>query len=418
MKTVGIITEFNPFHKGHEYIIKKAKEVTDADYCVIITSGNFVQRGEPSFIDKYTKTKIALNHGANLVIEMPVQFSTASAEHFATCGVSILNSLGIIDYLAFGVENENLEVIGNIANILNNEQDDFKKLIKQNLSNGESFALARANALKQVIKNDNIDFLNKPNNILALEYIKALKKINSKIKPIGIKRIVADYHEDFTDYNISHNSEFSSIDNARLYSASNLRKLKNKELEDILIDIDINYKEELYKSYPLRLKNSFSNIAGSKLLDATIKNNNVYFDVPDFLWDKICNNISNYTDFTSFIMSIKTKEISYTSISRGLMHIILNITKHDVEYLKNNSYGNYIRVLGFRKDSSCLLTEISNNTDLALITKVSDYKDVLPKQAIPFFEKNLYADGVYRLCLQEDLKQVLPTEFTRKFITV
>lgn len=418
MKTVGIITEFNPFHKGHEYIIKKAKEVTGADYCVIITSGNFVQRGEPSFIDKYTKTKIALNHGANLVIEMPVQFSTASAEHFATCGVSILNSLGIIDYLAFGVENENLEVIGNIANILNNEQDDFKKLIKQNLSNGESFALARANALKQVIKNDNIDFLNKPNNILALEYIKALKKINSKIKPIGIKRIVADYHEDFTDYNISHNSEFSSIDNARLYSASNLRKLKNKELEDILIDIDINYKEELYKSYPLRLKNSFSNIAGSKLLDATIKNNNVYFDVPDFLWDKICNNISNYTDFTSFIMSIKTKEISYTSISRGLMHIILNITKHDVEYLKNNSYGNYIRVLGFRKDSSCLLTEISNNTDLALITKVSDYKDVLPKQAIPFFEKNLYADGVYRLCLQEDLKQVLPTEFTRKFITV
>lgn len=418
MKTVGIITEFNPFHKGHEYIIKKAKEVTDADYCVIITSGNFVQRGEPSFIDKYTKTKIALNHGANLVIEMPVQFSTASAEHFATCGVSILNSLGIIDYLAFGVENENLEVIGNIANILNNEQDDFKKLIKQNLSNGESFALARANALKQVIKNDNIDFLNKPNNILALEYIKALKKINSKIKPIGIKRIVADYHEDFTDYNISHNSESSSIDNARLYSASNLRKLKNKELEDILIDIDINYKEELYKSYPLRLKNSFSNIAGSKLLDATIKNNNVYFDVPDFLWDKICNNISNYTDFTSFIMSIKTKEISYTSISRGLMHIILNITKHDVEYLKNNSYGNYIRVLGFRKDSSCLLTEISNNTDLALITKVSDYKDVLPKQAIPFFEKNLYADGVYRLCLQEDLKQVLPTEFTRKFITV
>ena len=418
MKTVGIITEFNPFHKGHEYIIKKAKEVTDADYCVIITSGNFVQRGAPSFIDKYTKTKIALNHGANLVIEMPVQFSTASAEHFATCGVSILNSLGIIDYLAFGVENENLEVIGNIANILNNEQDDFKKLIKQNLSNGESFALARANALKQVIKKDNIDFLNKPNNILALEYIKALKKINSKIKPIGIKRIVADYHEDFTDYNISHNSEFSSIDNARLYSASNLRKLKNKELEDILIDIDINYKKELYKSYPLRLKNSFSNIAGSKLLDATTKNNNVYFDVPDFLWDKICNNISNYTDFTSFIMSIKTKEISYTSISRGLMHIILNITKHDVEYLKNNSYGNYIRVLGFRKDSSCLLTEISNNTDLALITKVSDYKDVLPKQAIPFFEKNLYADGVYRLCLQEDLKQVLPTEFTRKFITV
>lgn len=413
MKTVGIITEFNPFHKGHEYIIKEAKKQTGADYCIIVTSGNFVQRGEPSFIDKYTKTTVALKHGADLVIEMPFQFSTSSAEYFAMCGVSILNSLKIVDYLAFGVENEDLNVINNIADILNNEQSEFKHILKRSLANGDNYATARAYALKKVMSDDNMDFLSRPNNILALEYIKALKKLNSTIKPIGIKRIIADYHESFS-------SEISQTEDvlARLYSGSNLRALNDEKVIKLLSKIDPLYVDKFSKSYPIRLRKSFSSIAGIKLLEAISKGNNDYFDVSPSLYDKIKKNIYQYQDYTSFIKLLKTKEISYTAISRGLLHMILGITKHDIEYLRNNNYGNYIRVLGFKKEAACILTEIKNNSSLTIITKTSNYKNELHPAISIHFTKGIHADDLYRMCTVIDLKSDLPNEFTHKLITL
>ncbi len=412
MKVVGIITEFNPFHKGHEYIINKAKEVTNSDFCIVITSGNFVQRGEPSYVDKYTKTKIALLHGCDLCIELPVFFSTASAEYFALAAVNILNSLGIVDYLAFGVENNNLKVIENIADILNSEQLEYKNSLKGFLKEGLSFPKARKQALEIVLKSDNLDFIHSPNNILALEYIKALKKINSSIKPIGIKRINAGYHEEFLDNIQITDEEYER----RLYSASNIRKLKDDLAIDLLKDFDISYMDSFKKAYPIYTSNCFSAIAGSKLLEAINAEANTYFDVPDYLWDKIRKSIYKYTDFKSFVMLLKSKEISYTAISRALLHIILGINKSDIQTSITNNYGGYIRVLGFREESSILLTKIKEHSQMQIITKVSNYTELLSDKSKRQFKKSIDADNLYRLCGSIDYKSNESNEFTRKII--
>ena len=413
MKVVGIITEFNPFHKGHEYIIKKAKETTGADYCIIITSGNFVQRGEPSFVDKYTKTFIALKHGADLVIELPVQFATASAEYFATCAVSILNNMGIVNYLAFGVEDENIEILENIVEILNNEQDEYKIALRRNVSSGLNYASARAKALAEVLKNDDLDFINKPNNILALEYLKALKKLNSSIEAVGIKRIKADYHEEFSDTRDS----LCASEN-RLFSASNIRKLNDEALKEILLSIDNEYLKNFGTAYPLKLSKSFSLLIGAELVKAVNRGENPYFDVPDYLWDKICKNIYGYTDYEDFIMKLKSKEISYTTISRALLHIGLNITTEDIENIRKNNYGGYIRVLGFKNASKEIFTEIKKKSDVVIITKPKEYKNLLSEQGKVQFKQGLCADDLYRLCSSCDYKITLPNEFMRKLIVL
>ncbi|MDE6209435.1 MAG: nucleotidyltransferase family protein [Lachnospiraceae bacterium] len=427
MKTVGIITEFNPFHKGHRYIISKAKEVTGADFCIIITSGSFVQRGEPSFIDKYTKTTIALRNGADLVIELPIPFSCASAEYFATCAVTLLNNLNIVDFLAFGVEANNLDVLNKVADILIEEPDEYKKLLKLNLSCGYNFVSSRSKSLSALLPDIDLSFINGPNNILGLEYIKALKKLNSPITPVCISRINAGYHDVFDD-TPSANDDFTSDTyisdtscnniNNRLYSASNLRNLEDKQLVSLLADIDTAYEYNYAKTYPVRLNNSFSAVAGTLILSAINNSNNIYFDVPDYLFDKIKNNFSRYTCYSDFILSLKSKDISYTSISRALLHIVLNITTELVNNMIADNYGNYIRILGFKKDSTILFKNIKNNSDIKLITNVKNYSNDLNGNALKYFEHSLKAEDIYRLCQTMDLKSVIKNEYEQKFLTL
>lgn len=195
MKTVAIIAEFNPFHNGHKYIVNQAKKITNSDYCISIMSGNFLQRGIPSMWDKYTRATIAVQEGIDLCLELPFPYATGSAYDFAMGAVSILNSLNSVDYLCFGAETDDLALFERITEILINEPDEYKTQLKTYLSQGLSFPSARSNALVSILQDTSIsDLLSKPNNILALEYIHSLKKINSPIKPIIIKRIIANYH--------------------------------------------------------------------------------------------------------------------------------------------------------------------------------------------------------------------------------
>lgn len=432
MKTVGIITELNPFHNGHKYIISKAKEITGADFCIVITSGSFVQRGEPSFIDKYTKTAIALRNGADLVIELPIPFSCASAEYFATCAVTLLNSLNIIDYLAFGIEESSLDILNQIADILTNEPIEYKKLLKLNLSNGHSFAASRSLALSSFIPDIDLSFIEKPNTILALEYIKALKKINSHITPIGILRINAGYHDVFEDTMSGKNNiiadsfinktftdnTFNNDINNRLYSASNLRNLEDEQLFLLLSSVDTYYVYNYAKTYPIRINNSFSAVAGGRILYAINNGDNIFFDVPDYLFDKIKNNFSRYTGYSDFILSLKSKDISYTSISRALLHIILNITTELVNNMATDSYGNYIRILGVKKDSKIIFKHIKNNSDIKLITNVKNYVNELQGNALKYFEHSLKSEDIYRLCQTMDYKCMIKNEYEQKFLTL
>ena len=190
MRVNGIISEYNPFHNGHKYLLTESKKATSADYTVIVMSGNFVQRGAPALINKYKRAEMALQNGADLVLELPKYYATASAEYFAMGGISLLDKLGVVTNLSFGSECGDLAVLEKIARILVEEPNDYTILLRENLKKGQSYPTARTNALLEY----NADFgeykdvLSSPNNILGIEYLKALLKRKSSIQPYTLLR--------------------------------------------------------------------------------------------------------------------------------------------------------------------------------------------------------------------------------------
>ena len=221
MKVVGIIAEYNPFHKGHEYQIRYAREILGADYIVVAMSGDFVQRGAPALMEKHLRAEMALLGGADLILEMPVQTATASAEGFAAGGVSLLDGLGVVDELCFGSECGDTETLMNIAQILIKEPFEYRKLLQQNLRTGMSFPAARSSALIRYMRekatsvhntfgvsSEHIELiLSSPNNILGIEYCKALLRLNSRILPHALLRKGCGYHD--TDFSLLSDEEFS-----------------------------------------------------------------------------------------------------------------------------------------------------------------------------------------------------------------
>lgn len=211
-KVLGIIAEYNPFHNGHLYHLEQSKKQTGCTYSVAIISGNFTQRGSTSLVDKWEKASCALANGIDLVIELPTIYATSSAENFAEGSIKILDSLKIIDYLSFGSECGDIETLDKIANILYKEPKDFKLLLTKELnSNGVSYPKACQNALKAYLTNTNnknctkyISEFSSPNNILGIEYLKALKKYKSKIKPLSIMRYESGHNE------VGFNNNFAS----------------------------------------------------------------------------------------------------------------------------------------------------------------------------------------------------------------
>ncbi len=401
MKVVGLITEYNPFHDGHKYHIEQAKKLTGADYAIVIMSGNYVQRGAPSFVDKYTKTAVALNNGADLIIELPYCFACASAEYFSYCAVSILDKLNIVDYICFGAENDDIMTLTQIANTLVSEPQNYKDVLKSSLKAGNSFATARSTALKQCLDFDE-EIINSPNNILGIEYIKALIKRKSPIKPIAIKRINANYHD----------NDFDS----RFYSATAIRS--QTDTLSILNEIDLQYAESFEQSYPITT-NDFDSILGASLLQHYSANDfETIFDLsPDFI-NKIINNIYSYSDINSFIETLKSKDITYSYISRGLLHILLDIKTSDISKYLANDITDYIRVLGFRANTP-LLGAIKKSSNLAIITQIADAKNILsslPSHNLQLLKNSNHADNIYRMIAMNKYKSNIQNEYTRKII--
>ena len=198
-RVLGIIAEYNPFHNGHLYHIAKSKEETGAQYVVAVISGNFVQRGNTSIVNKWVKTRMALSNGVDLVIELPTIYSTSSAENFAEGAIKILNSLGIVDTISFGMEAKDISTLNNIANVLYTEPKEYVTMLTHDALSQSSFPKARENALMMYL-NDIKRYANVmagSNNILGIEYLKALKKTKSTITPVGIKREKVLYNDKY-----------------------------------------------------------------------------------------------------------------------------------------------------------------------------------------------------------------------------
>lgn len=414
MKTAGIIAEYNPFHLGHQHQINYVKEIAGADYIIIAMSGDYVQRGAPALLPKHIRTEMALRGGADLVLELPAAVSTASAEAFARGGVELLDSLNVVDFLCFGSESGEMEPFRQVAQILTEEPEEYREKLRDFLRQGMSFPTARSRALLFVLSQKGLPkaemrppkeqtptmqqeemqqleaFLSSPNNILGIEYCKALLKLHSDICPVTLLRQGSGYHE----------TELSSM---KMPSASAVRRYIAEQ------EFSFDKLEETLRPY--------LGEASAKLLTSSVKARGFvtenqldlllhyclftavredtlteYQDMSDALAKRISNTINQYQNFQQYVSLLKTREITQTRIQRALLHVLLRIKAAPAPV-------GYARVLGFQKSAAPLLSAIKKNATVPLITKAADAPGLLTGTALQAFEETVCASNIYESLL-------------------
>lgn len=398
MKVNGIIAEYNPFHNGHKYHLEASLKSTGADYTIIAMSGNFMQRGTPAMIHKYARAEMALKNGADLVLEIPSFYACASAEYFAHGGVSLLDQLGVVDCLCFGSECGDVAVLTQIAEILTHEPDAFRQYLTTCLKQGHSYPTARSLALAAYLEgycaSSKEHCASTPNNILGIEYIRALRSRNSNIKPVTIKREGAQYHEQTlsTDY-----PSATAIRHA-IYTHHNRPKTDSGSLAtltDQLPDSALDILQNVCNTIQPIQMNDFSQILLYKLLCQAPYGYEKYLDISNDLSDKIGKNLFRFQNCSNFCDLLKSKDITHTRLSRCLLHILLDIRTKDMEHYKAMDYVPYARVLGLRKDAVALLSAIKKHASIPLITKLADAENILGTDALEMLRRDIQISHIY-----------------------
>lgn len=402
MKIVGLIAEYNPFHNGHLYHIEKTKELTGADYVIVVMSGNFVQRGIPAIMPKHLRTEAALKGGASLVIELPVCYATGSAEFFAYGAVSLLNKLGCVDCICFGSECGDIKVLQSLAKFVYDEPQEYKEFLNKYLRAGNSFPLARQKAAEDFLKSESLaSILAKPNNILGIEYLKALYRLNSSMKPYTIQRMVSHYHD--TELHETYSSA-SAI--RKHFTEHNVMHLEN-QIPDTSISL---LKENYQKRYPV-YPNDFSLLLRYRLLNETKVSLTQYADVSEELANRIIKNLNSYLNFEQFCELLKTKEVTYARISRALLHILLSIKKEDYDEIE------YAHILGFRTTDTPLLSELKRHTCIPLLTKLTAV-DTLSDSAKKMLNIDIYASNLYEAIVTDKFKRPFRNEYEHPIVRI
>ena len=384
MKAVGVITEYNPLHSGHILHINMSKSMSASDVVVCVISGDYVQRGEPAIIDKFSRARMALESGVDLVVELPVEYCLSSAEGFAEGAVTILNNLHI-DSLCFGCEDADASSMSELVDILLNETADFKKCLTKHLNQGMSYAAARKEALSQYTGGKYDKFISKSNNILGIEYIKAVKKHNFDIKFLPVNREGADYNDEV----------YSDLSNP---SATSIRTaILNGRLEEIALPSQTREVISNTSAFPVFF-DDFANLLYYKLEQELIRTGynkeefvnilSQYKDISTDMAGKIYNeytkncNACCYPSLSAFAQKIKTKQYALSRIKRALLRIVLDLSS-------DASPESFIRILGFSGKGREYLSYIKTmDENVPIITKVADYKELYYSQ--------IHAHNVYR----------------------
>lgn len=382
MKLTGLITEYNPFHNGHQYHLMNSKKTTDADAIVVVMSGNFVQRGTPALLDKWTRTEMALRGGADLVLELPAVFATGSAEIFALGAVRVLDGLSKINHVVFGSESGNLAPLEKVAHYLHDEPADFQEALKSELSSGHSFPVARERALKILLNEEGVPTL--PNDILGIEYIKAGLRMNTAMSFGTIQRLSSDYHDIDTDKalssatairkaffegklnEISHTLPKTSFDALNAFSDQTVHPDKLGEL--------LLYKIRTTDVHTLEKIQDVSEGLEFRIKDASLK-------------------AKGYTELVDLV---KTKRYVRTRIQRALLNILLNVESELVSSVYNTKDAAYARVLGFNDTGRKAMNFIRKDAEIPLITNINKY---VPDRSIieEMLHLDMQATDVYTL---------------------
>jgi predicted nucleotidyltransferase len=411
MKICAIIAEYNPFHNGHKYLIEQAKTLTKADAVICIMSGNFVQRGEPACYNKWVRTKMALLNGIDLVIELPTLFATSSAEIFAKGAIDIVNSLGSIDYLCFGAETDDITILKEIANVVADESETYKELLKNELSKGLSFPNARSNCIYKLMNkkysNEIIEnIVSSPNNILAIEYLKALIKTNSTIIPFAVKRKGESYNSETLESDFSSatairtsiiNSSFNQIKHT---VPDSVFSIMNEEFNLGNLPLSINnFEKEIF--YKIVSKDEFQL---SKILD-----------IEEGLEYAIKTAYNNSRTINELIDNVKSKRYTRSRIQRIMIHILLDIETH---YIKEYSITSlYARILGFSKFGRKVLPVITKSSRIPIVTKLSTFmKETANESQKELMKLDIIATNIYNLERSITDRRIINEDYTSPII--
>ena len=420
MKVTGIIAEYNPFHKGHEHHLIQTRKSLGSDYIIVVMSGNYVQRGAPTIIDKYSRAEMALKCGADLVLELPACYSTASAEYFAFGGTAILDKLNVVDHLCFGTESLDsaeeemdfrllTEKFAKIADLLVEEPQEYKAVLKESMKAGLSHAASASRAIGAVLGEEYVTLMETSNNILGVQYMRALKILGSSIKPVPIARKLSSHKDtQITEGFSSATSIRNSIFNR--YDVNSLSSTVPKSVLDILTD-------RYLVTFPI-FRDDFSIILGEKLLSAkNCEDLTEYFAVPKDLANRFLKLRNEYRTFNQFRELSYTKNMNKATVGRALMHITLGIKEQDMQKLYNNKENmQAVKVLGFRESAKPLLGEIKKKADINLVTKLADYRPDPDADGVDMIEQTTRMDMLYRMVAMNKFDVEIPTPYEQEII--
>lgn len=399
MQVLGIIAEYNPFHNGHEYHFKKSKEMTNADVTVAVMSGNFVQRGEPAQINKWIRTEMAVRNGIDLVLELPFVYACNNSDLFAKGSIALLDGLGCVDYLSFGSEVGEIEPLLQVADFIEPEPDVYSNALKEELKQGISYPSARQKVLEHFLGPESSSVIGTSNNILGIEYLKELKRLNSSIKPVTIKRYGASLNEANPDINIAGATAIRNMCiEGKVDEALEYIPQINKE---ILAGLESNNTGNA-ASQLVSMENLFEILTYSIISRNKEELSHIY-SVTEGLENKLINVVQETTSVKNMISEIKSKRYTETRIKRVLIHTVANLTKDKVKTIidQNQMYG---RVLGFNAKGSWLLNTIKKKecARIPIVTNIS-------KEAYSFetsrelFEFDIRSTDIYNLISNSSL---------------
>ena len=437
MKVCGIIAEYNPFHSGHAYQISRARQLSGCDHVIAVMSGDFVQRGAPALADKYMRAHMALSEGADLVLMLPVYGSTASAEGFARAGVAALLTTGIVAAISFGCENTAIcsDDYLCLAEELAHESSDFQSALSEALALGLPYAQARVKAVRSCYGKDfDLSLLDSPNNLLAFEYIRALKYFGADKNIVPVKRQGSYHDADFcqpagtSDRTnggaLAIACENASPDAELFASASACRKalLSNSDSEVNALEHARQIPADAARalsdyaaSYQFLQENDLSLILHYMLLTHSFHGYETFLDCSADLSSRICKQLNDFESFSGFCDRLNNKSVTRARIARVLTHILLQLpAQMPSPLISDDGILPYLRVLGFRQSADALLHELKAHAKAPLITRVPEAQRILPEAAMDYFRQDLLASEIYRSVLLQKCGHCYPDDYRRR----
>ncbi len=440
MTVTGIIAEYNPLHKGHEYQLAEARRLTGADYVAVVMSGCFTQRGTPAVLDKYERTRMALSCGADLVLELPVRFSCASAEYFASGAVSVLDSLGCVDWLCFGSECGDTEAIRRAASLLAEAETspEYRQRLRSAQKAGLSFPAARSLAL-EAFPGLEPSLFSLPNNILGIEYCRALSVRHSSIRPLAIPR-KGDYHD--TRLRESEGTVFSSASaiRAALTQEASGEKLICTEGSSAGKDSSAAAAQKLRRSLPdasfrllfgrqdgrgtlteedfsLPLRCRLLQLLEANALPGKAGSLTDFADISPALADKIEKQLYLFSGWKDLCGLLHSRDLPYARASRALCHILLDLRQDGLDQSKAEGFPVYLRMLGFSRRALPLLSEIKKRAASPLLSRLTAAKEQLPEKLLPLLTEEIRASHIYQAAVSGRYGTPFLNEYQRQMIS-